>query len=213
MPATRIHLVRHGEVQNPTGVLYGRLPNFALSELGHQMAKAVADQLATQGAKVTRLLVSPLQRTLESAKPIAERFNVPLEVEEDLIEPSNIFEGHKVGAKTVLKNPRFLLKLYNPLAPSWGEPFRSIANRMNAVMERAWRETDAGEVVLVTHQLPIWVVHRYWEGLRLAHDPRIRRCELSSITSFELIGDRFIEIDYCDAAKELRQGSSDRGAV
>ena len=78
MPATRIHLVRHGEVHNPDGVLYGRLPNFGLSQLGHQMAEASADHIRSSGAKVSRLLVSPLQRTLESAKPIAERFNVPI---------------------------------------------------------------------------------------------------------------------------------------
>jgi broad specificity phosphatase PhoE len=42
MPATRLHLVRHGEVHNPGRVLYGRLPGFGLSDLGTRMAQASA---------------------------------------------------------------------------------------------------------------------------------------------------------------------------
>jgi len=213
MPATRIHLVRHGEVHNPDGVIYGRLPNFGLSQLGQQMAEASADQIRSSGAKVSRLLVSPLQRTLESAKPIAERYNVPIEVEDEIIEPDNIFEGHSVSLKTIVRNPRFLLRLHNPFRPSWGEPFIQIQQRMLAAMERAWSETASGEVVLVSHQLPIWMVHRYSQGQRLSHDPRQRRCDLSSITSFEFNNGSLLEVDYRDPAKPLRLKATDRGAV
>ena len=213
MPATRIHLVRHGEVHNPDGVLYGRLPNFGLSELGHQMAEASADQIRSSGAKVSRILASPLQRTLESAKPIAERFNVPIEVEDEIIEPENIFEGHSVSLKTIVRNPRFLLRLHNPFRPSWGEPFIQIQQRMVKAMEQAWVGTPSGEVVMVSHQLPIWMVHRYSQGQRLSHDPRQRRCDLSSITSFEFKDGEFREVLYQDPAKALRLKATDRGAV
>ena len=46
MVATTVHLLRHGEVHNPDGLLYGRLPGYRLSERGHAMARAVADALA-----------------------------------------------------------------------------------------------------------------------------------------------------------------------
>ncbi len=213
MPATRIHLVRHGEVHNPDGVIYGRLPNFGLSPLGHQMAAVSADHIRSSDAKVSRLIVSPLQRTLESAKPIAERFNVPIEVEDEIIEPDNIFEGHSISLKTIVRNPRFLLHLHNPFRPSWGEPFIQIQKRMVSVMERAWGETTSGEVVMVTHQLPIWMVHRYSQGQRLSHDPRQRRCDLSSITSFEFHEGTLREVAYQDPAKALRLKASDMGAV
>lgn len=39
MDITTVHLVRHGEVDNPEGVLYGRRPGYHLTELGHTMAK------------------------------------------------------------------------------------------------------------------------------------------------------------------------------
>lgn len=212
MTATRIHLVRHGEVSNPEGVLYGRLPGFQLSTRGQEMAQLASDALWQSGAKVSRLIVSPLQRTLESAKPIAARFNVPIETEERIIEPWNAFEGHQVNLQTVLKNPKFLAKLYNPLKPSWGEPFQDIARRMRSVIERAWYDTKEGDVVLVTHQLPIWMVYLSTLGKPLFHDPRARRCSLSSITSFE-ITDQLREVSYQEPARELIDFAKDKGAV
>jgi broad specificity phosphatase PhoE len=213
MPATLIHLVRHGEVNNPDGVLYGRLPNFSLSELGHEMASKTAQHLKDSGVSVARLVGSPLQRTLESAKPIAEKFNVPIETEEQIIEPSNIFEGKQVSLATVLKNPKLLTKLFNPLKPSWGEPFEEIKDRMVWAMRSVWDQTATGEVVMVSHQLPIWMVHRFSQGERLAHDPRSRRCELSSVTSFVFEGAKLLEVDYQDPAHELRKLAIDSGAV
>ena len=213
MPATRIHLVRHGEVHNPDGVLYGRLPNFPLSDLGHQMASEAARLLKDSGSKVTRLIASPLERTMQSAKPIAETFNVPIETEELIIEPTNVFEGHSTNLATIARNPKFLLKLYNPFKPSWGEPFIQIQDRMVKAMQKAWEETSAGEVVMVSHQLPIWMVHRFASGQRLSHDPRKRRCELSSITSFVFTSGELIEVEYRDPGKTLRSKAVDRGAV
>src|SRR5215510_8609717 len=68
MPDTTVvHLLRHGEVSNPRGVLYGRLPGYHLSPEGEHMAKAAAAFLA--GRDVTLLLSSPLERALETAAP------------------------------------------------------------------------------------------------------------------------------------------------
>jgi broad specificity phosphatase PhoE len=213
MPANRIHLVRHGEVDNPNGVLYGRLPNFALTALGRQMAEASAKELASTGANYTKLISSPLLRTLQSARPISEALNLSVNTENQIIEPTNIFEGKKVGLETVLANPSFLLKLYNPLQPSWGEPYKQIVSRMTEALRRAWDQTPTGEVVMVSHQLPIWSLHLAAAGKPLWHDPRSRRCDLSSITSFEFVNNQLVEIDYRDPAKSLRANAVDSGAV
>ena len=95
MPAKRIHLVRHGEVYNPGGVLYGRLPNFHLSDTGHAMAKESAEQLKLIAPDVTAIYCSPLVRAQESAKPIEAIFGIDAKIEEKLIEPHNVFEGQK----------------------------------------------------------------------------------------------------------------------
>ena len=206
-------MVRHGEVDNPNGVLYGRLPNFALTALGRQMAEAAAKELTSTGANYTKLISSPLLRTLQSARPISEALNLSVSTENQIIEPTNIFEGKKVGLETVLANPSFLLKLYNPLQPSWGEPYKQIVSRMTEALRRAWDQPPTGEVVMVSHQLPIWSLHLAASGKPLWHDPRSRRCDLSSITSFEFVNNKLVEVDYRDPAKSLRTKAVDSGAV
>jgi broad specificity phosphatase PhoE len=74
--ADQIHLVRHGEVHNPSRVLYGRLPAFRLSELGERMARAAADDLVGRDRPIGALYASPLQRTQESAAPVAAAFDL-----------------------------------------------------------------------------------------------------------------------------------------
>src|SRR5260370_3300711 len=90
-----VHLVRHGEVANPQGILYGRLPGFRLSEDGQVMAKTAADFMA--GRDVVVLRSSPLERAAQTAEPIAEQVGLPIEVDDRLIQPWNHFEGLKVG--------------------------------------------------------------------------------------------------------------------
>jgi broad specificity phosphatase PhoE len=211
VPATLIHLVRHGEVFNPDHVLYGRIPGFGLSELGTRMAKESADSKV--GKPITRLYASPLQRTQESAAPWSKNFGLEINTDERLIEPWNLFEGTKGFGARVLRSPRTWPTLRNPFTPSWGEPYISIVARMMDVIEFAWDATDDGEVALVSHQLPIWMVHRHLAGERLFHDPRKRRCSLSSITTLQRTGAGFIEVDYQDPARDLAASAVDLGAV
>ena len=210
MPADLVHLVRHGEVHNPDRVLYGRLPNFGLSDLGHRMAAASVTLLA--GHPVTALYASPLQRAQESAAPWADGFGLDVRTEPRIIEPTNRFEGKRMNGRT-LADPRHWHLLRNPRLPSWGEPFADIAARMLSAMHDARESVDAGEVVMVSHQLPIWTVHRAVAGKRLSHDPRARRCALSSITSFAWQDGSFTEIGYQDPGAELGEEPLDLGAV
>lgn len=211
MPADLLHLVRHGEVHNPERVLYGRLPGFRLSELGERMARAAAHSLADR--PVSRILTSPLQRTQESSAPWAEIFELEPQLEHRIIEPFNRFEGTHV--RTSIRDPRQWPYLVNPWRPSWGEAFSSIAGRMMAALAEARDSVDRGEVVLVSHQLPIWMVARTVARRRLAHDPRERRCALSSVTTlrFDPHSGRFVEVDYQEPAGDLLAESIDLGAV
>ena len=67
--ATKVHVMRHGQVENPGGVLYGRLPGYGLSELGRQMAQRMATYW--QDVPLTHLRCSPLQRAQETMAPTA----------------------------------------------------------------------------------------------------------------------------------------------
>lgn len=213
MPASRLHLVRHGEVFNPQGVLYERLDGFELSETGHQMAEAAAKELASQGREIRKLLASPLLRTQQSAAPISKHFGLEIGIEPRVIEPWNKFKGLKVGLGAILKRPSIALSLSSPSKPSWGEPFVEIATRMQQAALEAWSETESGDVVIVSHQLPIWMLYRSSAGLKLPHDPRARRCSLSSITSFEVIDGTLKEVGYLEPGLNLAANAIDGGAV
>lgn len=211
MPAKRIHLVRHGEVYNPGRVLYGRLPNFHLSEIGHEMAKEAAKQLKAMDTNVTAIYCSPLVRAQESAKPIEDIFGLDAKTHENLIEPHNVFEGRKLSAKAIAIRPQWWWHFRNPAKPAWGESFKEIIARMHSAIIQAAESVLEGDVVLVTHQLPIWVMHLSTNGKKLMHDPRKRRCALSSITTFEIHDGKLVEVGYLDPAVNL--ASIDKGAV
>ena len=190
-----VHLVRHGEVYNPDGVLYGRLPGYRLSEAGRMMAKAAADYLA--GRDVTVLRSSPLERAIETAEPIAAEFGLDVQVDERLIEPWNHFEGMRFGVGDgALRQPRHWIHLRNPFRPSWGEPYREVAARMMAAVRDAAAAADGHEAVCVSHQLPIWVTRRAAEGRPMWHDPRRRECALGSVTSLTVSNGKVTSVDY-----------------
>lgn len=190
-----VHLVRHGEVDNPHRVLYGRLPGYHLSQAGQTMAKTAADFLS--GRDITVLRSSPLDRAIETAEPIAAELGLSAEIDERLIEPWNHFEGLRFGVGDgALRQPKHWLQLRNPFRPSWGEPYRSVAERMLAAVSAAARAADGHEAVCVSHQLPIWVTRRFVEGRRLWHDPRRRQCALGSVTSLSLTDGRVTGISY-----------------
>jgi len=196
---TIVNLVRHGEVHNPTGVLYGRLPGFRLSPAGEQMAELAADALA--GRDVRAVWSSPLERAVQTAQSIADRFGLDVETDDRLIESGNAFEGMKFGVGDgALRQPANWRHLYNPFRPSWGEPYAVVAARVLAACAAARDAAEGGEAVLVSHQLPIWVTRRAVEGLRLWHRPDRRECALASITSFVYEGDEIAEVDYQEPA-------------
>ncbi|HEX6872107.1 MAG TPA: histidine phosphatase family protein [Micromonosporaceae bacterium] len=199
---TVVHLVRHGEVENPTRVLYGRLPGFRLSTLGEQMAKAVAEAVAERD--VTYVCASPLERAQQTAEPIAAQFGLPIEVDERLIESANFFEGKRVGVGDgALRDPRNWWVLRDPFSPSWGESYEQIARRMTEAVQAARVAAEGHEAVLVSHQLPIWTLRRHLERKRLWHDPRRRQCGLASLTSLHFDGTRLVGIGYSEPAGHL----------
>jgi len=199
---TIVHLMRHGEVHNPTGVLYGRLPEFVLSELGHEMAQAAADAL--NGRDVTYLVASPLERAQQTASPTAAHLDLPIVTDDRVIEADNSFEGSKFGVGSgSLRHPSVWWRLRNPLRPSWGEPYTHIAARMRAAVSDALEAARGHEAVIVSHQLPVWIARRSFEGKSYVHDPRRRQCTLASLTTLTFEGDEFVGLEYSEPAGHL----------
>jgi len=200
---TVVHLVRHGEVHNPTGVLYGRLPEFHLSDIGIAMAQRLGEFFADRD--VTHLRCSPLERAQETMAPIAAG-HADLSVITDgrVIEAANVFQGKVFSVRSsTLANPVSWWHLRNPLRPSWGEPYTEIIARMRLAIADAAEAADGHEAVVVSHQLPIWMARCDVEGRRLVHDPRNRECRLASVTSFVVREGRIVDTVYTEPAGDL----------
>ena len=180
--STTVHVARHGEVENPEKILYGRQPGWRLSTRGQQMAETLGEW--SKSINLGALHVSPLQRAQETAAPIARAHGIEITTDERLIEAANVFEGKSFELGSgVLKHPSSWRHLYNPWKPSWGEPYEEQINRMLAAIFAARNAANGKDAIVVSHQLPIWILRSAIEGRSLLHDPRKRICTLASVTS------------------------------
>lgn len=208
-PITTIHLVRHGEVDNPTGILYGRADGFHLTPLGREMAQGLADTFYPDH-DVRAVISSPLERAIETATPTARAFGLQVHTDTDLIEADNKFAGIPINDNhLMLLQPRFWGWYTNPFKPSWGEPYKEIVARMSRAVRHAIDTAEGGEAVLVSHQLAIWALRRFIEGKSQAHDPRKRECSLCSVTSLTFVGRQLLSWDYWEPVKNLLKGAQD----
>lgn len=198
-----VHVIRHGEVENPKKILYGRQPGWRLSERGQQMAATLGEW--SKSIDLGALHVSPLQRAQETAAPIAAAHNISITTDERLIEAANVFEGKPFGiGDGVLKHPSAWRHLYNPWKPSWGEPYEEQISRMLAAIFAANKAAHGKDAIVVSHQLPIWILRSAIEGRRLLHDPRKRECSLASVTSLHFDDEGLISgVTYSEPAKHL----------
>ena len=201
--------MRHGEVFNPNKILYGRLPGYHLSELGHEMARRVSVHLQENNHDLTVVTASPLQRAQETATPTALAFGLELGTDERLIESANYFEGKTFGVGDgSLRHPTHWPHLINPFRPSWGEPYKEQVARMHAAVATAREQARGHEALLVSHQLPVWIARQAFEGKKLWHDPRKRQCNLSSLTSLTFDGDALVKVEYSEPVADLYPGAS-----
>jgi broad specificity phosphatase PhoE len=198
---TIVHLLRHGEVYNPQHVLYGRLPNFHLSDNGRLMADAAADFFAERD--VVALFASPLERAQETAQPTAECKGLAIQTDQGLIESGNVLEGKSVSLAHLALNPLNWRYLWNPVTPSWGEAYKEVAARVWQVVERARDAARGHEAVCVSHQLPIWITRLSAENKRLWHNPNTRECALGSVTSFSFAGNELTGVSYTVPPRRL----------
>jgi broad specificity phosphatase PhoE len=200
--STTVHLLRHGEVHNPAGVLYGRRDGFHLSERGVTMAERVAERIGDRD--ITYIVSSPLERAQETGAPLAAVRGLEVALDSRVIESGNVFEGETFGpGRNALRNPRTWRHLWNPFRPSWGEPYKEVVARMMAAVHDARDAARGHEAVVVSHQLPIWITRLSVENRSFLHDPRRRQCTLCSLTSFNFHDDRLVSITYSEPAGDL----------
>ena len=219
MQATTIHFVRHGEVHNPDHILYERLPGFHLSDRGRRMAEATARYLAASPQTNTAAAIysSPLDRTRETAQAILTALNEtrmarneePLELVTDqrIIEAGNNFRGTRIGhgEGALWRNGNWKLDT-NLWKPSWGESYRQIAARVGAFAQEKVREHAGQQIIVVSHESPIWSYRHLLETGHPEHNMLLRHTALASVTSitYDSQTGNVMSITYVDPAAGVR---------
>lgn len=219
MQATTIHFVRHGEVHNPDHILYERLPGFHLSDRGRRMAEATARYLAASPQTNTAAAIysSPLDRTRETAQAILTALNEtrmarneePLELVTDqrIIEAGNNFRGTRIGhgEGALWRNGNWKL-VTNLWKPSWGESYRQIAARVGAFAQEKVREHAGQQIIVVSHESPIWSYRHLLETGHPEHNMLLRHTALASVTSITYDSEtgNVMSITYVDPAAGVK---------
>jgi broad specificity phosphatase PhoE len=193
-PSVSVHLVRHGEVENPKGVVYGRLPGYNLSERGLRQAAEAARRL--QHADIGVVRASPLERAQETAGAIAALHGLDVVTDERLTESATTLEGITRDVLSLLRSPAHLWSFRNPLRPSWGETFGEIRTRMFSALSDALAEAGGREVVLVSHQTPVLVTRLALARRRLPPWLAGMPCETGSVTTLVLNGAQLVRATY-----------------
>lgn len=209
MAQTTIHLVRHGHVENPDRVLYGRLPGFHLSVTGRAQAEALGRYFGD--LPVAAVWSSPLERAAQTAAAIAAPHGLPVRTDQRLLETASVFEGAKGNIVWyILRRPRLWWHLRSMDGPSWGERHVEVAVRMQDAINEALEQVAGQHAVLVSHQAPIWTVRLAYEHRRLAHLPRSRRCGLASVTTLTFEDGTLRSISYAEPASDLLRAPEPR---
>ncbi|HWD10017.1 MAG TPA: histidine phosphatase family protein [Actinomycetota bacterium] len=191
--ATRIHLVRHCEVENPENVWYGLLDGFPLSEAGRQRAQLLGDHFASHD--LAAVYSSPMERAVQTAEPIASQHGLAVTTNQEIIEVLSYLQGQPADRR-VLYKVRNLRYFINPLRPSWGEPYRSVAARMVRALEAIRIAHPEQEIVAVSHMTPIQVARLATEGKPLRPWTGGVPCTRGSVTTLVYERDAWVRTEY-----------------
>ncbi|MFA6447692.1 MAG: histidine phosphatase family protein [Patescibacteria group bacterium] len=140
-----IYLMRHGQVDNPKGLVYGNEPGFPLTEKGRSMAHAAAKHFKTQEICPDKIYSSPNARALETADILAKDLELGVEIENTIVDWKM---GKWVGGttKNFVKNSGYYDK---PIKMDDLEPFDEAADRMINFFQKILSDMYEGEAVLV----------------------------------------------------------------
>ncbi|MDQ6758537.1 MAG: histidine phosphatase family protein [Acidobacteriota bacterium] len=179
---TTFLLIRHGATDAVGHTITGRLPGVHLNELGRQQAVALPERLKT--FEISALYSSPMERTLESAEPLAQALGLQVEVSQALLE---VDFGAWSGLTIEELQTRDDWKMYNSFRsssrPPGGELIGEVQIRMVTEMDRLRLQHDGQTVALFSHADPIKAALMHYLGM--ASD-NLHRLEVSPASISEV---------------------------
>jgi probable phosphoglycerate mutase len=149
-------LVRHGRTPTTGKVLPGRAPGLHLSEEGLAQAQTAAERIAEMRRPPVAVYASPLERAVETARPIAKRLGLRVRVDHDLLECD--FGGWTGASLATLRRRREWQAVQH--WPSGfrfpeGESFAEMQTRMVGGLRRLAALHAGHAFVAVSHADPI----------------------------------------------------------
>jgi broad specificity phosphatase PhoE len=205
--STRLHLVRHCDVRNPNGVLYGHLPDFPLSEKGVKQAHALGRYFARTGAR--EIYSSPLERARQTAEIIASYLDsVAITYTDDLIETRFGLYLQGVPPKQVpWRRPLWLIHMVWPGLLSNDETVAELAARIRRPLMRLIADHPGEGGICVSHGDPI-------QGFWVASEGRPRyalhrlQCAKGGLLELDYEGEALRHLTYLSPARvaELAPG-------
>ena len=143
--------IRHGEVQNPKGVIYAGLDGYGLSEMGRSQAQAVAEAL--RGIDVAGLYASPLDRAMQTAGFIADVTGAEVIPDERLYEWRHWQQWAGMTWQELREKGQGAFEAYmnDPGSVTSGESLEELADRFGSWLSDVQRVHADGVVIGVTH--------------------------------------------------------------
>ena len=161
MAATLIIFVRHGRTPTTGTKLPGRAPNLHLSDEGKSQAEMLAKEIEKSsssflGTKVSAVYASPMERTQETAKPIAKTLNLRVRTLQGLNECDfGDWTGRRLRDLSKLKSWATVQKQPSSFRFPNGESFTEMQNRMLKTVDKILERHPGETVVCVSHADPI----------------------------------------------------------
>jgi broad specificity phosphatase PhoE len=161
LPITRLYLIRHGETLANREYRYIGTRDDPLSALGETQALLLAEALS--GLPIAAIYSSPLQRTYQTALPVAARHSLKAQRVDDLRECDfGTWEGLS-RAEVLERSPEDSQRLREweqntSIAPPGGESFEALQQRVVTTVERLAHAHPDQAIVLVSHVGPIKVL-------------------------------------------------------
>lgn len=181
---TMVLLVRHGQTPTTGSVLPGRANGLHLSDAGRQQAVATAERIAPLGGRVAAVYASPLERTRETAAPIAKALGLRVRVARGLLE-AEFGQWTGLELKALRKLPEWKQVQRNPSDFRFpgGESFIEMQTRIVSALDALVAAHPGKVVVAVSHADPIKaaVAHATGAHLDLFQRIVISPCSVSAI--------------------------------